>query len=244
VGVKPLPHHFCWHLFDLLPISVHSTGAESQLAAVWFDFEAFGHVHLLHPAWPRPRRSQLWWQLLACDYRCVKARVDGNSVPVSSCGYSVEMKARPFSPLPRPFLAPSSTPHCTAPGYVLVLKGAIFVIVTMLALFSQLMGSRCNPFRIGLITGANTLGERVARHTPTSLEQAGRTGHLALYRHLFTALCFSATALGLGTGSLIGGHFVSVYGNYFPLFSWASGGILAVLLVAVKFRRLHVASGR
>lgn len=60
-----------------------------------------------------------------------------------------------LAPAPRPAVL-SALP---LPGYVLVLKGAIFVMVTMLALFSQLMASRCNSFRIGIIAGANTLGK-------------------------------------------------------------------------------------
>lgn len=37
---------------------------------------------------------------------------------------------------------------------------------------------------------------------------------------------------------MIGGHFVSLYGSYFPLITCVSGGILAVLLVVSQFKRL------
>lgn len=43
-------------------------------------------------------------------------------------------------------------------GYVMILKGAIFVLVTMLGVFSQLMGSRTTPVRMSFITAANALG--------------------------------------------------------------------------------------
>jgi hypothetical protein len=43
-------------------------------------------------------------------------------------------------------------------GYVLMLKGAVFILTAMVTLFSQLLGHRINPTLIGILMGVYALG--------------------------------------------------------------------------------------
>lgn len=87
------------------------------------------------------------------------------------------------------------------------------------------------------LTGLLSLAHVVPKCSTSSLFPP-RTRLVAMLAHAL--LISSLPQLGMGGGTLVGGHFVSLYGPFFPLVTWGAGGVVAVVMVIAAFPRLRV----